>query len=297
MKRLVWVVVLLLIGLFAVWKMVSGMEKRPEVKISYKLTEAKPTLKPLAKAGVVDVLRNMVASASGSYGIYVYRLGDRTGYGINEKQVMTAASIMKVPIMAATYRAIEKQQISLDTIYKLRQEDIRTGGGPIEFLDIGTPLSVVTLISDMGKQSDNTAPVVLVNMVGGDAVRKVLSDADMEQSSFDDNTTTAYDMTKLWVALYDGKIVAAPDVLALWENLSGSIWEDRIPKGVPDGVRVVHKIGTNDGVWSDSGIVFPNGASPFVITVLTDNVDVNEAGALVPKLVRAVWDFEESGLK
>ena len=45
------------------------------------------------------------------------------------------------------------------------------------------------------------------------------------------------------------------------ENMTGTSFEDRLPRPLPQGTRVAHKIGSWETTFSDAGIVFPEGAS------------------------------------
>lgn len=234
------------------------------VKISYPVTAPSPT--PVG-GKVLAGLQSQLATASGEYSIYVYRLVDKQGYGLNSDRVLPAASIMKVPIMVAGYRKVEDGSLKL--------EETRN------------------LLEAMGKRSDNDAPAALINMIGRPFMRQTVADLDMAATDFDQNTTTAYDVAVMWKNLYEGKILAPEHWQQLQEFLTDSIFEERIPAGVPDGIRVIHKVGTDLDVWADAGIVFA--ARPVVIVVLNDQVRLEEAKELVPNLVETIYRAETVG--
>ena len=106
----------------------------------------------------------------------------------------------------------------------------------------------------------------------------------MAHNDFDQNTTTAYDVAMMWRKIYEEKNQPMLDLL------QDSIYEDRIPLGLPDGVGLVHKVGTGDGVWADAGIVMAE--KPFVLVIMNEKVDMDEAKKLVPELTKVIWDFE-----
>lgn len=238
-------------------------------------------------------LQNEIGQLQGSYAIYVFRLTESKGYGINEDITMPATSIMKVPIMLTVRRAMAEGKLTWDTKYVLRDEDKRSGSGPIEFMDAGTELSVQQLTEYMIKNSDNTAPVVLTNMLGKDAIDKEILSLGMTSTDFGNNTTTAFDVGLMWRKIYETK---DEDVLNL---LKDSIYEDRLPAGLPDFLDVIHKVGTGDGVWSDAGIIQcppPAGGQcaiePLVIVILNKDVDPDQAAKTVPSLAKEIWDYE-----
>lgn len=235
-------------------------------------------------------INNLFNATGGKYSLYVYRPGEKTGYGINENLIMTAASMMKVPILIATEKAINKGLLQADQIYVLQESDKREGSGPIAYYDAGTKLSVATLMTEMGKKSDNTAPVVLTEMLGTDQIEAEVKALGMINSSFKNNTSTALDMARMWSMVYKGDGLSDEQKNRIWDNLSGSIYEDRIPSGIPDGVRVIHKVGTGDGVWGDGGIIMAT--KPFILVIMNKDVDQNQAGDVVTKVTKLVWDHE-----
>lgn len=233
------------------------------VKVSYKLTPPTPTPVGLA---VIAKLQPQIATASGTYGIYVYRLSDRAGYGISSEMVLPAASIMKVPMMVATFRKVESGEVDLEEVEEL--------------------------LEAMGKRSDNQAPVTLIEMIGRPYMRQTVTDLGMTDSDFDANTTTAYDLGVMWRSIFEGRLINSTHRDQMYGFLTDSIFEERIPQGVPDDVRVVHKVGTDLDIWADSGIVFTS--SPFIISILNDEVNQLQAKEIVPSLVQTIYQGETS---
>lgn len=236
-----------------------------QVKISYTVQpQASPT--PATQA-IVAQLQSQIATASGQYSIYVYRLTDKVGYGISADKTLKAASIMKVPIMVAAYRKIESGDIRAE--------------------------SVEEMLEAMGKRSDNPASATLTKMIGRQFIHQTITDLGMEHTDFDQNTTTASDVGVMWRNLYEGKLISSTHRDKLWEFLQNSIFEERIPAGVPTGTSVVHKVGTESDVWADAGIVM--GKQPFIVVILNQKVNLTEATKLVPQLIRTIWNGETAG--
>lgn len=255
-----------------------------------KLKGDKDTSRPTTK--LVSEISQKVEALQGKYAVYVYRLGEEVGYGVNEGEEMPAASIMKVPIMVAAMRKVDSGTLKLDDVYVLRDEDKESGSGPLEFMGAGTKLSAEDLLQNIGQKSDNTATVVLANWVGRDFVEKTVTDLGMKDSSFANNITTARDVAAMWTNLYKGEVISNASRDKLFGFLKDSIYEDRIPAGVPNNVEVIHKVGTGDAVWADAGIVNSN----MVLVVLDRDANIDEAGKAVPEITRAIWNFETSRL-
>lgn len=235
------------------------------VKISYTV---QPQISPTpATQAIVAQLQTQLATASGEYGIYIYRLEDKVGYGVSSEKVFPAASIMKVPIMVATYRKVETGSLKLD--------------------------EVQGLLEAMGKKSDNAAPIELIKLIGRKFVRETVRDLGMIHSDFDANTTTASDLGVMWKNLYEGKLISSQHWQQMQDFLTQSIFEDRIPAGVPPDTRVIHKVGTELDEWADAGIVMSK--RPFIVVILNQKVNLTEAAELVPQLIKTIWNKETAG--
>ncbi len=279
----------------AVFWLKGGHQDWESLKYTYKVEDKKTdSSRDVSRqtTQLVSQLQKQLTGATGTYAVYVYRLAENKGYGLNENQVMPAASIMKVPIMASVFKAIENGELNLDDTYSLQSADKRSGSGPIEYMSAGTKLTIQRLMEEMGKKSDNTAPIVLSRLAGKTNVEKTISDLGMTNTSFDDNTTTAFDVASAWRTLYQDQYLTPEHLQLMWEFLQDSIYEDRIPQGLPEDTKLVHKVGTDSDIWADAGIVM--GDKPFVLVILNREVKQDEAKTLVPALTKTIWEFEST---
>jgi len=76
--------------------------------------------------------------------------------------------------------------------------------------------------------------------------------------------------------------------------LTHTDYKDRLPALLPQDLQVGHKVGNHVGVLNDAGIVFLAGR-PYIMVMLSENVDETQALVLEQELSKAVYDFE-SGL-
>lgn len=102
------------------------------------------------------------------------------------------------------------------------------------------------------------------------------------------NTTTASALLRLLEAIAKGEAVdpeSSHQMLAILERQTVA---DRIPAGLPPGMRVAHKTGEITGIRHDAPIVFA--ARPFVLVVLTRGAISPEAGsALIAEITRQLY--------
>jgi len=73
----------------------------------------------------------------------------------------------------------------------------------------------------------------------------------------------------------------------LLSYLTKTAWEERIPAGVPEGVRVSHKVGTEIGVIADGGIVFA--PKPYILVIMSKDVIEKEAKELLPRISGLIY--------
>jgi len=83
------------------------------------------------------------------------------------------------------------------------------------------------------------------------------------------DVATPHDMTRLLEKIYRGQIVDRSSSDEIIEFMNHSmIGQTRIPGGLPDGTRVVHKTGSIGGTTNDTGIVYLPDGNHLLITVM-----------------------------
>ncbi len=239
---------------------------------------------------VTDQVEEITSDLQGNYGFYVYRLEDGWGYGWHEDQVFPAASLIKLPVILTLYQEAEAAEIDLETKYSLKEEDKRGGAGVIQSAPTGTIYTYRKLAELMGQQSDNTAFNVLRQVLGDQKIQATIDELGMSSTSLSKNKTTPEEIGLLFQELYQGKILTKEDREEILNYLTETAFEDRIPAGVPEEVRVAHKIGTDARTFSDAGIVFAE--KPFILVIMSKDALESEALEVLPKISQIVWNFE-----
>lgn len=240
-------------------------------------------------AAMKNEIELVLKGARGEYTVYAYDLGSRQSLGINENRAMTAASLIKLPVLVSLYQSAESGKISLDSKYVLTETDKIQGSGSMAYAKAGTSYTYRKMAELMGQQSDNTAFHVLSGKLGGEEIEKTITQAGLPNTSFKENETTAYDVATLLIKLYRGELLNRKNSDEILGFLTKTIYEDRIPTGVPTGVRVAHKVGTEIGVVSDGGIVYAK--SPYVLVIMSKEASLTEAQRLLPEVSRVVWGY------
>lgn len=238
-------------------------------------------------SSVVNQIKGVTQGLTGTYGVYVYRFEDGGEYGINENKTFPAASLNKLPVMIAAYQQAEADKLDLEKEYVLKEEDKVEGAGILYSKPAGEKYSYRQLLEYMGQYSDNTAFKVMRQVVGEIVV----------------NQMTPEEVGELFKKVYEGGLINQENKEELLGFLTDTGFEDRMPQGVPEGVRVAHKIGTLAGVYTDAGIIYAEEPfssegrkerSDFILVIMTKDAQEKEALEVLPQITQAVWDFETS---
>lgn len=239
---------------------------------------------------VLETIKDLTFELRGTYGVYVDPLEEGKNYGLNEQNVFPAASLMKLPVMLLLYQEAEAGRINLEEKYQLQEKDKVGGAGILQSKPAGSSYTYRQLSEDMGYYSDNTAFEIMVKILGRAKIQALIDRLGMNKTSFSENKTSPEDIGSLFRQLYEGKIVSREHQEEILDYLTKTGYEERIPAGIPAGVRVAHKIGTEIGSFSDAGIIF--GKQDFILVIMSESAKESEAVVVLPKIASAVWEFE-----
>jgi len=239
---------------------------------------------------LITQFKEMTLNLAGDYGFVVWALKDDRVYGSKEEKVFPAASLMKLPVMIAYFRQVEAGELNSWTRYVLRNEDKVGGAGTLINQSAGTFWTNDQLVNLMGQYSDNTAFAVIRNRVGEEKINQTIKDLKMEKTSLEEFETTPLDIARLFKAVFDEGVINKKHRQAFLDSLTETIFEERIPKGMPEEIKVAHKIGTDTGTYSDGGIVFS--IDPFILVVMSKNAAQGKAETLIADFASLVYEFE-----
>ncbi len=249
------------------------------------------------KKGNPDDLRKKIQTAVGdtwrNYSVYV--VNHNTGFtvGIGETVIYTAASVNKVPIIAALYYFAQNGEIDLDKTITIQEADIQDyGTGIIRYDKPGSSYSIKTLARLMMQKSDNTAAYILGNHIIGIAkIQALLNSWGLTQTDIVNNKTSNIDMELLFTKIIQGNIANPAMQKELLSFLMESDFENRLPALLPEGTKVYHKIGSEVGLIHDVGYVVTPKTSYYVGIFTSDVTDEVNAEKKIAELSKIVYDF------
>jgi beta-lactamase class A len=211
---------------------------------------------------------------------------------VRAEDAFPAASIIKLPIMLTVYRAYEHRTAAPDENVTLLPGDIMAGNPILGDPHSGERWPMGVLVNAMIQYSDNTAGNALISHFGFAAINATIHDAGMTGTvlarHFADevppgrrnlNVTTPRDVGTLLYAIERGAHEGIPTVAspascrAMVQVMLGQAYREMIPAGVHRHVPIANKTGELDNVRSDAAIVDPAGDSPYILVILSRDLD------------------------
>ncbi len=243
-------------------------------------------------------IESRVARDSGAYvGVAYMDLSSPDTLFINPDSSFHAASTMKVPVMIELFRRANTGSFRMDQgLMMVNQFASLVDGSPYS-LDVGSDsdsslyrrigdrVRVDSLLRLMITRSSNFATNTLITLVGADAVtrtmrelgaqriqvRRGVEDGKAFQAGLN-NTTTARDLAIILRAIEEGRAAPPDATRQMLAILLAQEFNEKIPAGLPPGIRVAHKTGDITAVSHDAAIVYPPGRKPYVLVVLTRGI-------------------------
>ncbi len=262
-------------------------------------------------ASVQEEIASFLEKAGGTWGCVIERLGTGERWTHLPDERFYAASLIKVPIMAAVFADVYRGKYAFETRIVLRQEDIVGGDGVLRHLSPGLSLSVCNLVTLMIIQSDNTATNMLIELTGVESVRAIMRQAGMENSQFYNklmivpaepegyNEVTAADMASILRKLATGQLLSRHSCAHMVAILKQQQIRHALPLHLPDPDHPViggqplwelaHKTGSVTHIEHDAGILYAGGEA-ILIVVLSKNVPSQTARDTIGRIARLLYD-------
>lgn len=262
---------------------------------------------------LADTLQQLIAQHPGTLvAVAVRDPTTGTRIDINADSLVHAASTMKVPVMVEVFRQAEAGRFSLDDALDVRNDfrsivdgsrySIEDDSDDAIYERLGEPMSIRDLVYQMITVSSNLATNLLIDYVSADSVQQTLErmggrhmrvlrgveDIKAYRQGLN-NTATAADLAVVLDAIRRGEAVSPEADSEMVRILLDQEFNDMIPAGMPEDVRVAHKTGWITGIDHDAAIVYPDDGESYVLVVLTRGFsDPDTSSALGAEIARTV---------
>lgn len=257
-----------------------------------------------------------IRGAEGSFAVYIEELPSSPSatlknpkkYALNELEVFPAASLYKLVLLAAVFKELENGPpvggLKLEDVISSTKSHLEEVFGGVDFGYEEAPekieYSVDEALARVGRISDNFAAIMLteklraIRLSQGSSNKllvEMAKELGMVNTDFDSDpiNTTASDIAIFFRKLYLGQIISPQASEQILKYLSLSQLNNRIPAGVAEGVKVVHKTGELARARHDAGIVYLNSEksqesrvkSNYLIVLLSKNLKYEDDGVEV----------------
>ena len=128
---------------------------------------------------IFDELDEQWKSFSGETAFYFYDLSDGEEHAYAADHSFDAASVIKLPVMAAVYDAAKKKEISLSQTLSVHDSEKVPSCGTVKYLPEGTQIPVEALVRMMITVSDNTATNMLIRLLSIRRINAFLEENDI----------------------------------------------------------------------------------------------------------------------
>lgn len=233
--------------------------------------------------------------------VYFTYLNNAAWVGLNERELITAASLIKVPLAMAYLKAVEERKFSGNELYTLSQEDLNDGFGELYKVGAGEQLTANQLVEIMLQNSDNTASYALMSLFSRIGIDNPFEDVykamGWEDTALIGETTTYGEihlklLSNMFLSLYNATYVNAEHSALILSNLAKTFFNDQIVAGVPDGIIISHKTGVNEEnqTYSDCGIVYAPNRS-YLLCAASVGVSKKEAANFIAEISEVTYDY------
>ena len=218
--------------------------------------------------------------------IYYKDLNSGAWIGVNEDEDFSPASLLKLPIMIASYKIAEsdstflQQEIVYEEKYIASDQNIT----PTLQLEDGKTYTIEQLIERLIKYSDNKAVEPILSEIPNEQLADIYTDLGIEVPEQNDITyeLKVKDYASFFRILYNASYLNKDMSTKALKLLSEAEFDEGIVAGLPDGVKIASKFGErifeSDSIeirkqLHECGIVYhPN--KPYILCIMTKGSDL-----------------------
>jgi beta-lactamase class A len=257
------------------------------------------------------ILEKETSGFGGQIGVYVENL--RTGQfaAVNADTTFPTASMIKIPIMIATFSHILNGKLKYDQVLTYK-DSLKYDDGIVGSFRDSTKIPVSEIIYLMESVSDNTASLWLQGIVKGERINYLMDSLGMKSTRVNSRTegrrsfqkmygwgqTTPREMATLMKMLRNGEILTKDASYRMYKTLGNQFWDGEGLSQIPENIKTAYKSGAVDRSKSEVMLVHaPHG--DYVFCMITKNqTDTqwnknNEGYRAARSISSALWRYFE----
>ena len=274
-------------------KMLVGANKKPQMQPIY-LTEELLPLKNTLQAQIAEQ-PNLNPS------IFVWDISNGKYVDIKGDTPYPAASIIKIPVLISTFKAIEKEKFKLSDTITFEEPYRSSGSGSLQYKEAGINISADNLARLMITESDNSSTNILMSMIGSmSAVNNDIKNWGLKNTHIQTwlpdlsgtNYTTTKDLTTMLHNLDNEAFLALESRASIFDYM-GHVKNNRLlAAGIPSNASIAHKTGDIGEMLGDAGIIYaPNGRKYIVAIMVKRHHNDYSAKDFIVKASQTIYNY------
>jgi beta-lactamase class A len=269
---------------------------------------------PNARRGALQELcEGVIQGFDGEVGLYVRHLGTGETAAVRADELFPTASLIKVPILCATFDALERGALTYHGKLSYSKDRLYPGEDLLGSFRDGEPIDVAKLCLLMITTSDNTASLWLQEACGTGTTINAWLDAhgfrrtrvnsrtpgrEVDRERFGWGETTPREIAELVALIRQRRAVSPEADDEMHRILTRTFWDGEALAGIPPEVQTMSKQGAVNASRSEVCLVHaPSG--DYVFSILTKEQkdtswEFDNAGfALIRALSQALYQHFE----
>ncbi len=282
---------------FGAWKAMSSPPRYPWLHMPHgfyrpSLVETNNTtastaksLAPLPLQNEDVALRQKIKTVMAAYPkvfvphFFYYNLQDHTYVDINGDKPVSAASVIKLPILLEYFKHVDNGALTPYTQIMYQNFEQAGGSGMTQYKPPGQPLIANDIATTMIQDSDNTCTNIMIyNMGGSQELDQDFQELGLNGTRINNwlpdltgtNVISMKDMTKILYNIADTNILSQESRADALKIMEGTHNRRLLPALLPKSVLVAHKTGDIGTALGNVGLfILPNG-SKYIIAMQVD---------------------------
>ncbi len=283
----------------------TNSQSRQPIKITTPQTPTPPALlssqlQTQATALKTKILAAAIKEPSFDLFFLMADLDNKNSVNIKSEQVVSSASLIKLPLLVAFLQEVDAGTIQLNEMLEI-SEDLKAGqAGDLQKLPLGTKISALETLTKMIVISDNTATNMILKRLGGKEkvnprfkswgiTATVINNPlpDLEGT----NTTSARDLVNLLGGVEAGRWLKPRSRDRLLDIMRRTETNTLLPQGIEPNARIAHKTGNINKVVGDVGLVDTTDGKRYIIAAIVRRPKEDErADELIRQISRLTYE-------
>ena len=233
------------------------------------------------------------------YAFYFQSLNTGAWSGLRERETFYSGSLRKVPLLVATLRQVEEEELGLDTPITIQPEDLNSYSGPLALRGAGYALPLFEIMNYTTFYSDNTMANALLRTIDSKDMIETMFNMGLSYKTFLNNKDSAgtyplsaKEFSNSFRSLYYSSVLKRKNSQLLLSLLAHTSFNSGLPAGVPKDIVVAHKVASfaENNEHHDCGIVYyPQ--QPYILCVMTRGMSEENANKVISRISKETYDY------